>query len=262
MTIYISLLFGLAASYFLIFDENPLEVMKKSAGTLPDRHSLKIKLQEIGKSGDEQYARFRFDQIRNAVAASIFTLFLFTLTNKHFIFVFFATCLVGLITYFFAERRLNSAIKVHRESIEAEFPAVIELLTLALSSGETPLVAMNRIATKAEGVLAEEFSRVVSDVHSGKPFQLALDNMGRSVHSNMIRRFVDALITAMLRGAPVIDVLQRHALEARENQRNRILGAASKAEISMMIPVVFLILPISILFALWPSLANLNLFAS
>jgi tight adherence protein C len=236
--------------------------MKKSAGTLPDRHSLKIKLQEIGKSGDEQYARFRFDQIRNAVAASIFTLFLFTLTNKHFIFVFFATCLVGLITYFFAERKLNSAIKVHRESIEAEFPAVIELLTLALSSGETPLVAMNRIATKAEGVLAEEFSRVVSDVHSGKPFQLALDNMGRSVHSNMIRRFVDALITAMLRGAPVIDVLQRHALEARENQRNRILSAASKAEISMMIPVVFLILPISILFALWPSLANLNLFAS
>jgi tight adherence protein C len=216
--------------------------MKKSAGTLPDRHSLKIKLQEIGKSGDEQYARFRFDQIRNAVAASIFTLFLFTLTNKHFMFVFFATCLVGLISYFFAERRLNSAIKVHRESIEAEFPAVIELLTLALSSGETPLVAMNRIATKAEGVLAEEFSRVVSDVHSGKPFQLALDNMGRSVHSNMIRRFVDALITAMLRGAPVIDVLQRHALEARENQRNRILSAASKAEISMMIPVVFFIL--------------------
>ena len=32
--------------------------------------------------------------------------------------------------------------------------------------------------------------------------------------------------------------------------------------ISMMIPVVFLILPISILFALWPSLANLNLFAT
>jgi tight adherence protein C len=28
-----------------------------------------------------------------------------------------------------------------------------------------------------------------------------------------------------------------------------------------MIPVVFLILPISIVFALWPSLANLNLFA-
>jgi len=41
-----------------------------------------------------------------------------------------------------------------------------------------------------------------------------------------------------------------------------IMNAAGKAEISMMIPVVFLILPISILFALWPSLTNLNLFAS
>jgi tight adherence protein C len=30
----------------------------------------------------------------------------------------------------------------------------------------------------------------------------------------------------------------------------------------MMIPVVFLILPISILFALWPSLSTLNLFAT
>jgi len=54
--------------------------------------------------------------------------------------------------------------------------------------------------------------------------------------------------------------LTRHASEARSVQRNRVLSAAGKAEISMMIPVVFLILPISILFALWPSLANLNLF--
>jgi tight adherence protein C len=28
----------------------------------------------------------------------------------------------------------------------------------------------------------------------------------------------------------------------------------------MMVPIVFLILPISILFALWPSLSNLNQF--
>ena len=74
--------------------------------------------------------------------------------------------------------------------------------------------------------------------------------------------FVDALVTATLRGAPLVEVLTRHASEARSVQRNRVLSAAGKAEISMMIPVVFLILPISILFALWPSLANLNLFAT
>ena len=65
----------------------------------------------------------------------------------------------------------------------------------------------------------------------------------------------------MLRGAPLIDVLSRHASEARSLQRNLLMDKAGKAEISMMIPVVFLILPISILFALYPSMTHLNLFA-
>ena len=96
----------------------------------------------------------------------------------------------------------------------------------------------------------------------GTPFHVALDALGRRVDSVVIRRFVDALITAMLRGAPLIDVLQRHAAEVRLVERNHLMDKAGKAEISMMIPVVFLILPISILFALWPSLTHLNLFAA
>jgi tight adherence protein C len=57
-------------------------------------------------------------------------------------------------------------------------------------------------------------------------------------------------------------VLQRHAAEARQIQRNHLMDKAGKAEISMMVPVVFLILPVSILFALWPSVTHLNLFAA
>ena len=72
----------------------------------------------------------------------------------------------------------------------------------------------------------------------------------------------DAIVIAITRGAPLIEVLHSHAKEARDFQRNQILSAAGKSEIAMMIPVVFLILPISILFALWPSLSSLNLFAA
>ena len=85
--------------------------------------------------------------------------------------------------------------------------------------------------------------------------------MGRRIKSIAVRRFVDSIVIAVTRGAPLIDVLHSHAREARDFQRNRVLSAAAKAELSMMIPVVFLILPISIVFALWPSLSNLNLFA-
>jgi tight adherence protein C len=120
---------------------------------------------------------------------------------------------------------------------------------------------MQRVSQRASGALAQEFQLVITEVSRGIPFMDALDAMGRRVHSLSVRRFIDALVLAINRGAPLIEVLHSHAREAREHQRNRVLSAASKAELSMMVPVVFLILPISILFALWPSVSNLNLFA-
>jgi tight adherence protein C len=44
--------------------------------------------------------------------------------------------------------------------------------------------------------------------------------------------------------------------------KSEIMDRAGKAEIGLMIPVVFLILPISILFALWPSYQQLGGFFS
>jgi len=168
--------------------------------------------------------------------------------------------LMSLIGYFLSDRSLTKNIEKNRIQLESEFPAVVEMLTLCMAAGETPLGAMSRVSQRSTGLLRDEFALVIGNVTSGMPFQFALDEMGRRVKSTHIRRFVDALITAMLRGAPLVDVLQSHARNAREAERNRVLSAAGKSEVSMMIPVVFLILPISILFALWPSLSNLNLF--
>ena len=150
----------------------------------------------------------------------------------------------------------------YRLSLENEFAAIIEMLTLSLSAGETPLAALARISRHSRSSMAREFATVIEAVRRGTSFNVALDELGRRIDSVIIRRFVDALITAMLRGAPLIDVLQRHAAEARQNQRNILMNKAGKAEISMMIPVVFLILPVSVLFALWPSLTHLNFFAA
>jgi tight adherence protein C len=57
----------------------------------------------------------------------------------------------------------------------------------------------------------------------------------------------------MERGTALSDVLGRQVEEVRQAQRSHFLERAGKAEIALMIPVVFLILPVSVLFALWPS---------
>ena len=146
--------------------------------------------------------------------------------------------------------------------IEYEFPALIEMLTLSIAAGETPVAAMSRICQRSDSLLAKEFVKVIKAVQVGKPFHEALDQLGRNLQSPSIRRFVDALVLAMVRGAPIVEVLHRHIAEARINHRNLVMDKAGRAETLMMVPIVFLILPISVLFALWPSINQLSLFTS
>lgn len=244
----------------LALNNSPRDEMKSRVGRSKDRKKVQERLSEIGLTKSADFESFRIRQLVIAGSASLVTLFTLVIFGKPPIFALLLSTITAVFVYSAIDRNLTVKVKNQRLLVDAEFPAIIEMYSLAMSAGETPLAAMERIAGSANGSLAINFARVVDLVKSGKPFHLALDEMGRDLDSVLIRRFVDALIIATLRGAPLIDVLQRHAQEARESQRNRVLGAAAKAEISMMVPVVFLILPISILFALWPSLANLNSF--
>lgn len=245
---------------------NPIEhgqrIARKKVKKSGDRTQLRSRLEEIGRGTEKEYVDFRIKQYGYSAATSAISFTLLLVTRQNLAIVLCGTLIIAGSTYILFDRELTKEIRNRRELIESEFPAVVEMLTLAIAAGETPLSAMLRIANSADGQLAREFRTVVAGVRSGLPLNEALDAMGRRVKPVMIRRFIDALVTATLRGAPLVEVLSRHAVEARGNQRNRVLAAAGKAEISMMIPVVFLILPISILFALWPSLTNLNMFAN
>jgi tight adherence protein C len=257
-----SLLLSTAALSLLVLGDNPTLEVKKLAGRTKDRSLVKSRIFELNRGSQVAYEEFRYLQL---LYTSISALFVFTLTSvshKSIVATSLLSISIAAATYLYVDRTLTVAVKKQRSAIEAEFPAIIEMLTLAISAGESPLSAFKRIAENSHGYLSVRFRLVIARVHQGVPFHSALDLMGRDLNSPLLRKFIDSMVNAMVRGAPVAEVLTRHAQEARDHQRNRVLAAAGKAEISMMIPVVFLILPISILFALWPSLTNLNLFAS
>ena len=258
----IPVLFAALGSLTLILSSSPRSALNSQIANSKDRGSVQNRLREIGKDSPESFFEFRSKQLGNSVLIGAAITLLLILAGKPPFSVLLLGCLGAISTFVYVDRTLSKKVNQHKLQVESEFPAVIEMYSLAMAAGETPLAAMERIGRTAAGSMAIEFNKVVALVKNGKPFHVALDAMGRDLDSIAIRRFVDSLIIATLRGAPLIDVLQRHAQEARELQRNRVLGAAAKAEISMMVPVVFLILPISILFALWPSLANLNLFST
>ena len=266
--ICISMLFAIPGALLFAFDADgdPFKVLenraKAGAAQTRDKSNIHQRLDELGKNSELDYQNFRIRQIGFCCSSATLTVVILLISNHSIFSSLLVGGLLAALVFVLIDRELTAHVKKRRQRIEAEFPAVVEMLTLAIAAGETTMSAMFRIAESADGELSKEFATVIADVRTGEPLHLCLDAMGRRVKSVMIRRFIDAIVTATLRGAPLIEVLSRHAVEARANQRNIVMNAAGKAEISMMIPVVFLILPISILFALWPSLTNLNLFAS
>ena len=256
-----SLLLSTIAVSLLVLGENPMHDVRQLAGRTKDRSLVKSRMFELNRGSQVEYEEFRYLQFLYTSIAALIVFILSSLSNQSIVTTTFLSTSIAVAAYLYTDRTLTAAVKKQRSAIEAEFPAIIEMLTLAISAGESPLSAFKRIAENSHGYLSVRFRLVIARVHQGIPFHSALDLMGRDLNSPLVRKFIDSMVNAMVRGAPITDVLVRHAQEARDYQRNRVLAAAGKAEISMMIPVVFLILPISILFALWPSLTNLNLFA-
>ena len=143
--------------------------------------------------------------------------------------------------------------KAELRSLELEFPGVVELFAILISAGQSPSAALLRISEISDGSFASLLRSCVHEMRHGAPLSSALDMINESVRSPTIRRFNDSILIAMERGTSLTDVLNRQVEEVRQAQRTTMLERAGKAEISLMIPVVFLILPVSVLFALWPS---------
>ena len=227
-----------------------------------DKTEIRSRLEEIGKKSERAYGEFRYMQLMLGAVAALIPFIALFLMVLNLVQAISLSVFLGIGTYMFYDRHLSSLVKARRELIEAEFPSIIEMLTLAIAAGETPVGAFARIADRSDAFLSKEFAKVIQEVRNGRPFHESLDEMSRSLKSPSIRRFIDALVMALVRGAPIVEVLHRHVAEARINQRNLVMDKAGKAETTMMIPIVFLILPISVLFALWPSINQLSFFAS
>ena len=233
----------------------------RSIVLIGDRSQTRIKLVELGRTTDTDYENFRYKQLILSVIASFILIALWILNFLSGSVAIFFTVIAIASILFVTERNLISETRRHRVEIEREFPPIVEMLTLALSAGLTPLSALSRIAMRGTGHLPQEISSLVQEVSLGQSLADSLDKLGRRINSVPIRRFADSVVIAVVRGAPLIQILHSHVREARDFERSQVLNAAAKAEVSMMVPVVFLILPVSILFALWPSLSNLNFFA-
>lgn len=147
-----------------------------------------------------------------------------------------------------------------KAEFEGELPTYMQLMTVLISSGISPARALDLLSRRSVSISGQRLQEVVSEIHHGSSVTQALDNLSHKYDALILRRFVTGIILAIERGSSLTPILIAQVKDARVVRKNQILQRAGRAEIALMIPVVFLILPISILFALWPSYQQLSAF--
>jgi len=197
--IFTAMLFAVPGGLLFMFDPNsdPLKELerraKSTAAQVRDKSGIHLRLEELGRSSELDYQNFRIRQIGFCAASTTLTMVLLIASDYAHLTALVPAGLVGTFVFVLIDKQLTGQVKARRQIIEAEFPAVVEMLTLAIAAGETPMSAMLRIAQSADGELSKEFARVIADVRTGEPLHVCLDAMGRRVKSVMIRRFIDAI---------------------------------------------------------------------
>lgn len=167
---------------------------------------------------------------------------------------------VGALTGFvLRDVLLSLQVRRRSEQILLELPTVAELLALAVAAGEGAAGAVERVCAVGDGALADELGRVVADTRAGAPLAEALERMADRVGVPALSRFAEALVVAVERGTPLADVLRAQATDVREASRRELMELGGRKEVAMMVPVVFLILPVTVVFAVFPGLTALRL---
>ncbi len=164
----------------------------------------------------------------------------------------------GTLGLFAPEQLLVRAARRRQARIADELPTVLEFLSLALSAGENVVDALRRVARTGHGELAREFARVVADIHAGAAVPDALTRCADAIDLPAFTRTTDQLVGALGRGTPLAEVLRAQAADVRVEATRQLMESAGRKEVAMLVPLVFLILPVTIAFALAPAVLVLQ----
>lgn len=140
-----------------------------------------------------------------------------------------------------------------------QFPTIAELMALAVAAGESTVGSIERVARTSKGALSEEFSLTLAHVRAGATLAEALAEMADRIRLTAMTRFVDAITVASERGTPIAAVMRAQAQDVRDAAKRELMETAGKKEIGMMVPIVFGVLPLTIVFAVFPGLSLIDM---
>ena len=220
----------------------------------PSTRDLERALRQLGSAETASDQRARVIIWGSCSAAASLVVLLLTHTTvtvwAWWVVPLLAATLGGFVARMLFQRRVRRRVT----SITIDLPTAMEFLALSLTAGESFAAAFRRVAQKCGGALGEELRGVQLRVDAGIALTTGLDQWMRDLQIPAVTRVFSQVLTAYERGTPMSSVLREQADELRHDKRNRLVELAAKKEVAMLIPLVFIILPTTVIFAVYPGL--------
>ncbi len=143
----------------------------------------------------------------------------------------------------------------HRRAVVEGLPDTVDLLAMAVASGQTVALAVDTLARVAAPPFGAAFALVVRRAGRGEPLADALGEL-IGVLGEPVRPLSAALVASERYGTSLATTLEALSLEARRERRRQAEVAARKLPIRLSFPLVCCILPAFALLTVVPLLAG------
>jgi len=153
---------------------------------------------------------------------------------------------------------LRAKAKQRSRTVDLELPTVLDLIAFSAAAGEPIILAMNRVAATCSGELPDLIRTANQNLTAGSTLAQVFRELRTATSSTGLFRSVHAIELAIEHGTPLAEVLRAQAHESRLTYRQNLMKLAGQKETLMMVPVIFLILPMIVFVALFPGLQALH----
>ena len=140
-----------------------------------------------------------------------------------------------------------------------EVAAIAIIVAQALKGGSTITAALELALKRADSKIAMQLNRILEQATLGLPIRVVLAEAAAQAKSPPLEEFLTKLQVSGVMGSALADQLNDLVFSLHEQIATQKQERASKLETKMLLPLVFLVLPVTVMFALYPSLQILNL---
>jgi tight adherence protein C len=168
--------------------------------------------------------------------------------------------LVGALGGMLVSRSIRSTARQRlSKRLALELPTVSDTIALHVLSGESIGTAVRRFAETSDGVASAELRAVVA---SGRPLDESLRAAARETAHPQAVRLYDLLAHAHRTGGSLAPALSALAADYRAATIRELTAEGGRRALAAYGPILALMVPVTLLFLMYPALAGLNSLSS